>query len=572
MKSPLRKTSPRKSSQTRKSPRKSPQTRKSSRKSPQTRKSSRKSPQTRKSPRKSSQTRKKSPRTSPRKTKTRRSRSYQFGKTFQTLSGEHDIDVQQEETDAEAVGRYFKVDPRRVVVKEYGDTNMAVIKPPFDLHHQYDFANKYSANYRLPDGFYELIENNIDKLNEHWGMICSNPATVEIMKKYPQKIDWNSLSSNSHPDAISILANNLDKGINWGHLTTNPGATEILNQHLDKVIWSLLSRYGKTTALLRKHIHHVDWRSLSSNPTPEAIELLAEHVDKIDFYGIVFNTNPDAFSLVTFTEKDLDSLKKNNNEEEEEEEEEEKEEDEEEDDADDDDDEDEDDDDDDDDDFDEDDEYQYVLHALALHFHPNAIHLLETKINELKRSVWENLSGNPNQAAVDLLKRNVDKIDWDALSKNTNPDAIQLFQNHMDGVDWERLSYNPAAIEILRENKDEIRWYMLAQNPNPEAVSLLRELKTDEIDWTDLSGNLNPASIKLLEENVNKIKWHQLSSSENRKEAAELLQKYINKKIANDVNWTEFSKNPYALPILRKYVDKIKWFSLLTMCWTEHVM
>ena len=42
------------------------------------------------------------------------------------------------------------------------------------------------------------------------------------------------------------------------------------------------------------------------------------------------------------------------------------------------------------------------------------------------------LSKNPN--AVELLERNIDKINWYNLSDN--PNAIHLLERNMDKIDW----------------------------------------------------------------------------------------------------------------------------------------
>jgi len=90
------------------------------------------------------------------------------------------------------------------------------------------------------------------------------------------------------------------------------------------------------------------------------------------------------------------------------------------------------------------------------------------------------LSKNPN--AIEILKKNQDKIDWNQLSENLN--AIELLKENPDKIDWDELSGNLNAIELLKQNPD-------------------------KIDWDELSGNLN--AIELLKENQNKINWYVFS-------------------------------------------------------------
>ena len=64
-------------------------------------------------------------------------------------------------------------------------------------------------------------------------------------------------------------------------------------------------------------------------------------------------------------------------------------------------------------------------------------------INKLSFSY---LSLNPN--AIELLKKNHDKINWDLLSYN--PNAIYLLEQYPENIVWKNLSYNPNAVHLLR--------------------------------------------------------------------------------------------------------------------------
>ena len=86
---------------------------------------------------------------------------------------------------------------------------------------------------------------------------------------------------------------------------------------------------------------------------------------------------------------------------------------------------------------------------------------------------WNWLSGNPN--AIQLLKKNPDKIDWTCLSGN--PNAINLLQQTPDKINWRWLSGNPNAIHLLEKNLDKIIWERLSENPSIFEIdyNLLRE-------------------------------------------------------------------------------------------------
>jgi hypothetical protein len=97
--------------------------------------------------------------------------------------------------------------------------------------------------------------------------------------------------------------------------------------------------------------------------------------------------------------------------------------------------------------------------SITLCRNPRAIDLLKKNPDKI---YWGYLSGNP--AAIDLLLANPDKIDWELLSGN--PAAIDLLRANPNKIDWELLSGNPAAIDLLRANPNKISWDMLSANPS----------------------------------------------------------------------------------------------------------
>ncbi len=71
------------------------------------------------------------------------------------------------------------------------------------------------------------------------------------------------------------------------------------------------------------------------------------------------------------------------------------------------------------------------------------------------------LSSNIN--AIELLKKNQDKIDWRMISFNEN--AIEILKENKDKINWVVLSANPNGIELLKENQDKIYWCQFSINP-----------------------------------------------------------------------------------------------------------
>ena len=73
----------------------------------------------------------------------------------------------------------------------------------------------------------------------HWRNLSRNSCEIELLKKNPNKLDWD-LSLN--PCAIELLKKNPNK-INWSGLASNPckEAIELLKENPDKIDWSILS-------------------------------------------------------------------------------------------------------------------------------------------------------------------------------------------------------------------------------------------------------------------------------------------------------------------------------------------
>ena len=133
----------------------------------------------------------------------------------------------------------------------------------------------------------------------------------------------------------------------------------------------------------------------------------------------------------------------------------------------------------------------------------------------------DEICSNPN--AIDLIKRNLHKVDWMELSGN--PNAINLLTENEYRIDWDILSSNPNGIKLLERYPHKIQWYRISSNPN--AIKLLENrieyektlnsqeyskiLYEDKINWERLSAN--PNAIDLLKNNKDKINWEMLSSN-----------------------------------------------------------
>jgi hypothetical protein len=97
-----------------------------------------------------------------------------------------------------------------------------------------------------------------------WNYLCKNesPEAIQILKENPDKIRWDTLSSN--PAAIPLLEENPTLIDMW-HLCANPAAIHLIEKQMDKIIWQPLSQNPNAIHILEKNQDKIDWYSLSQN-------------------------------------------------------------------------------------------------------------------------------------------------------------------------------------------------------------------------------------------------------------------------------------------------------------------
>ena len=122
-----------------------------------------------------------------------------------------------------------------------------------------------------------------------WYSLSINPMAVPILEKYPFKINWDVIVRNMNAFHLIKKYSHLISDLGWEMLSRNPYATAFLRQFPDKVRqyegfidlseqnetdsmkeednWQSLSQYSEDTEYLRQNIEHIDWYSLSSNPS-----------------------------------------------------------------------------------------------------------------------------------------------------------------------------------------------------------------------------------------------------------------------------------------------------------------
>lgn len=120
--------------------------------------------------------------------------------------------------------------------------------------------------------------------------------------------------------------------------------------------------------------------------------------------------------------------------------------------------------------------------------------------NHPQNIVWSALSSNPSKVALDLMKENMNKINWGELCFNPSKEALELLEANPNKINWINLSQNPAAIDILKRNED-----MLCQHNfqlNPHAVDMFLDIYNSthiipRINYITISKNKSPNAMKL---------------------------------------------------------------------------
>ena len=201
----------------------------------------------------------------------------------------------------------------------------------------------------------EMNKENID-----WRSFSLNPNAMYLLYNKKKKINWENLSEN--PGAILFLKKNLNK-VSWYNLSANPTkeAIEILMENMDKIQWTSLSKNSVDEAidLLKEYPHKICWDELSRNPNKKACKLLLKNMEKINWW--LFSLNSSEWS-VKILEK-----------------------------------------------------YPHRIYMNYFAINPFGIHLLNFSYYA---EIYDFLSENPCEEAIQILQRNQNKIDWYRFSSN----------------------------------------------------------------------------------------------------------------------------------------------------------
>jgi len=182
---------------------------------------------------------------------------------------------------------------------------------------------------------------------------------------------------------------------------------------------------------------------------------------------------------------------------------------------------------------------------------------------------WTSLSSNTSNEAIAFLKENYGNIDWNVFSSNTNPEAIKMLIErdvmHREDLDWYSICGNKSAmalIKSLEKNRRhwDIKWATLARNTHKAAIEMIRLqllVDPDKILWRELSRN--PSAINILLDNPDKIEWVTFSGNTaiTNPRAIELLKEKIKIEVKrgkvvpgeNNISWPSLSSNPSIFKI-----------------------
>jgi hypothetical protein len=216
----------------------------------------------------------------------------------------------------------------------------------------------------------------------------------------PEQLYWNNLSGN--PEAMHLFNESHFDIVRYDlfSMNTSPDAIEMLRKYPHKINWNLLSANPTAMSLLKENMENISWIYLSKNPNPEAIQMIEEHMNQTGEEG----------------EQPINTRN---------------------------------------------------WMKMWIYANPNALHLFDEN-----RDKWSyhHLSSNTNPEIIQIIDELIDsgspyakQLNWSLLS--ANPAAINIIKKNMDKISWNYLSVNPEAIDILEENQSLIDWFKLSENP-----------------------------------------------------------------------------------------------------------
>jgi hypothetical protein len=132
----------------------------------------------------------------------------------------------------------------------------------------------------------EIVIEIMKKFPERicWKYLSQNPSAIEILKQNHDKIQWDYLVANRHPEAIELFLLHQKKRIPWSELSLNSAAIPFLSQHtseLSSLCWNRLCVFPEAIELLEANAHKItDWYNLLLNR--DAGNLIRTHLQEFN--------------------------------------------------------------------------------------------------------------------------------------------------------------------------------------------------------------------------------------------------------------------------------------------------
>ena len=163
---------------------------------------------------------------------------------------------------------------------------------------------------RFNDSLLYFAGNYPEKIN--WKSLSANPlpSAVDILNKYPDKVT-EEIVYNTNPNVYELLENQ-KKNINWGHVQAsdfnddypNENTVKLFEKYFDEmekfIHWQIWSMCPEAIPILEKNPDKIDWSTLSINNHPRAVKMLKceKNRDKIDWEAICMNEHPDIVDFI----------------------------------------------------------------------------------------------------------------------------------------------------------------------------------------------------------------------------------------------------------------------------------
>jgi len=181
---------------------------------------------------------------------------------------------------------------------------------------------------------------------------------------------------------------------------------------------------------------------------------------------------------------------------------------------------------------------------------PNIGPLLRIVKSSIEAEHCSHMSCSHNPAILKFLEENPSYIDWYSLSGNECDDAIRILQNNPDKIVWWIFSSNSSALEIIKKNMDKVDKQSICKNKNPAAMEIIEQILAAEPSYMEIVSE-NPNAMHIINRNVEIVDGFYLSRNPN-PNAIELLMKH-----PELIDFRNIMLNPSAIPYLETQMEQL---------------